>query len=250
MRTPFRSACILAACLALPGTAAAQPRPAPTTSGPERPWSAIAAGGFSSTSPGSGAALGGALLLDLNPRVGLEFGGDWLPQRHGSDSTALATAVLLNLLPASARAVPFAAAGVAVIRASFDMDDRALLGRMGPFGPGATMVPFQGMRQGGMMQGPYQGPASWTGAWTQGPAVDLSTMPMFYQQRLGPMQMGADGRWGRRSFTDPAIILGGGVRLNLTDRLYVRPQARALIVMADGRRHRIGTFTMGFGLTF
>lgn len=234
-----------------PASLAAQTVQPVRATSPDRPWSAALGVGLGSTSPGRGAALGGAMVFDVSDRVAVEVAGNWLDRGRGSDGTTIGGGVLLNLLPQGHTAVPFVALGAAVVRSSFDMDDGVFLGGMsGQFGPGATMVPFQGMGQGGMMQGPYRGPDHWTGTWTTGPTVDLSGMPMFYQQRLGPMQMGANGRWGMRSFSDPAVSVGGGVRWNVTERLYVRPDARALVVMADGDRHTVGMFTVSLGMRF
>jgi opacity protein-like surface antigen len=240
-----------AALLIVPAALAAQTVQPVRPSSPDRPWSVALGAGLTSASPGSGAALGGAMVLDLSERLSVEVAGNWLDRGRGTDGVTLGGGLIVNLLPHDRSAVPFVALGAAVVRTSFDMDERGFLGGMsGQFGPGATMVPFQGMRQGGMVQGPYSGPGYWSGAWTMGPTVDLSGMPMFYQQRLGSMQMGGNRRWGMRSFTDPALSVGGGVRFNVTDRLYVRPDARALVVIANGDRHTIGTFTVGLGVTF
>ncbi len=221
----------------------------PTSS--DSPWSSVLSAGLVSTTPNQGAALGTAVVFEISDRAAVEFAGNWLDPGRGADGVAVGGGVLVNLLTRAHRAVPFVALGGAVIRTTFDMDNGAFLGGMsGQFGVGATMVPFERTGQGGMMQGPYQGPNHWSGPWTAGPTVDLSNMPMFYQRRLGAIQIGMDGRWGMRSFTDPAFSVGGGVRFNVTDRLYVRPDARALIVMADGDRYTVGTFTLGLGVRF
>ena len=47
-------------------------------------------------------------------------------------------------------------------------------------------------------------------------------MPMFYANRVGAMVAPPGGRWGERTFTDPALSFGGGVRLDLTESLYLR----------------------------
>ncbi len=241
----------LVAVLVAPAALGAQTNQPVRAASVDRPWSVALGAGLTSTSPGSGATLGGALVLDLSERVAVEVTGSWLAARRGSDGVTLGGSVLLNLLRGEPKAMPFVSLGAAVVRTSFDMDSAEFLGRMaGAFGPGATMVPFQGSPHGGMMQGPYAGPNYWTGAWTNGPTVDLSSMPMFYQQRLGPMQIGADGRWGMRSFTDPALSVGGGVRFGVSERFYVRPDVRALILMADGDRDTIGMFTVAVGMTF
>jgi hypothetical protein len=46
------------------------------------------------------------------------------------------------------------------------------------------------------------------------------------------------------------VSLGGGVRMNLTERIWLRPEARALFVLADGSSYTVGTFSFGLGLKF
>jgi hypothetical protein len=54
----------------------------------------------------------------------------------------------------------------------------------------------------------------------------------------------------RRSSTDPALSLGGGLRLDLGPRFYARPDARLMMVMGDGRNETFGVFTMNVGWRF
>ncbi len=119
------------------------------------------------------------------------------------------------------------------------------------------MVPLQGMSGYGMMGGGYYGPSGMMGSWnpgTQGswpgPTFTLGQMPMFYANRLGSMTVPQNGMWGMRSFTDPALSLGGGVRLDLTQRLSVRPDARALVVIGNGDSYTIGVFSFNVGYRF
>ena len=83
-----------------------------------------------------------------------------------------------------------------------------------------------------------------------GPTFTGSHMPAFYANRLGQMSVPANGQWGMRSFTDPALTLGGGIRLDVTERFYVRPDVRALVVFANGDRLTLTTMTVGFGYRF
>jgi hypothetical protein len=50
--------------------------------------------------------------------------------------------------------------------------------------------------------------------------------------------------------TDPAVSLGGGVRLDLGPRFYARPDARLMMVMGDGRNQAFGLFTLNIGWRF
>ena len=73
---------------------------------------------------------------------------------------------------------------------------------------------------------------------------------MFYAQRLGQMMVPGNGQWGARSFTDPALTFGGGLRVNLTDRLYVTPDLRGVVVVSGGDRFSMMTMNVGFGVRF
>ncbi len=54
----------------------------------------------------------------------------------------------------------------------------------------------------------------------------------------------------RARSTDPALSLGGGLRLDLGPRFYARPDARLMMVMGDGRNQTFGVFTMNVGWRF
>jgi opacity protein-like surface antigen len=60
---------------------------------------------------------------------------------------------------------------------------------------------------------------------------------------------GADGRW-TRTFTDPAFHLGGGVRINVTPHVFIRPELRGLFVTADDDVQSLGAVSVGFGYRF
>jgi hypothetical protein len=75
-------------------------------------------------------------------------------------------------------------------------------------------------------------------------------MPLFYARRLGPMGVPVGGAWESRSFVDPAVSLGGGLRFNVTERLMVRPDVRALLVLADGETDALGVFGVQLGYRF
>jgi hypothetical protein len=58
------------------------------------------------------------------------------------------------------------------------------------------------------------------------------------------------GAWQTRSFTDPAMSLGAGVRFNVTQHLMVRPDIRALVVFANGETDTVGLFGVQLGYRF
>jgi hypothetical protein len=175
----------------------------------------------------------------------------------GAEALDVNVSLLVNLLT-DRRANPYVAVGGGIYRASFDLDNRRFLGMMGSLPTGAQIVPTGGGW--GMMGGApggYSGGAGWmmdnfrwNDATWSGPHYTSGQMPMFYANRLGAMMVPADGRWGERTFTDPALTFGGGVRLDVTRSLYVRPDVRALMVVADGDTFTVGTFSVGLGYRF
>ncbi len=205
-------------------------------------------GGLAAGSTGTGPAVGGRLTFDLNDRVAIEGAGAWAGRGSGADAGSVTASLLVNLTRADRKAVPYAAIGGGLYRAMFDMGDRRFFGGMGSQYAGSQLVPVAGMHGVGMMQG-YTGSGMWTEPWS-GPTWDVSQMPMFYLQRMGTMQVPADGRWGMHSFGDPAVSVGGGVRMDVSARVYVRPEFRALVAFADGRSFTTGLFTMGIGYRF
>ena len=103
------------------------------------------AGGAGSTSSRTGVALGGSWLFDLNDRTSVEAQGTYLDRGAGSDAVSVSGSLLVNLLPASKRTVPYAAVGGGVYRTSFDLANPELFEPIGArFGPGSVVCPAPG----------------------------------------------------------------------------------------------------------
>ena len=218
-------------------------------SGPDRPASIGLLGGFSAGSGDAGGSLGLNLAFDATDRVAVEGRGIGL--YRGSGAMGLeATGTMLFTIARGPKAAPYAAIGGGVYRASFDLGNQAMFGAMGSqFGPGTMMVPIQGSSGFGMMAGGTVVNGNVLTAWN-GPTFNSGHMPAFYVNRLGQMIVPANRQWGMRSFTDPALTVGGGVRLDISPRFYVRPDVRALVVFANGERLTLTTMTFGFGYRF
>jgi hypothetical protein len=204
--------------------------------------------GAAAGSADTGLAVGAAVLVDAHERIALEAQGAFLRRGEGADALAVGGSVLLNLLPTGRPIVPYVAAGGGLYHVSFDLDRPRFLGPTGPqFAAGATVcaAPGTGFGPGG---GPGFGsgtcPASAAGYWGVG------ALPRFYASRLGPLAFPRGAAWGTRSFTDPAVSLGGGLRFDVNDRLMIRPDARAIIVFADGDTHTLGVFLVHVGYRF
>ena len=207
-------------------------------------------GGLTAGMHGTGPVLGGAVTYDLNDWFAVEGSGAYFNRGSGADAVSVNASLLVNVLPASRKTVPYFAMGGGVYRASFDLGNGRFFGAMGQqFGPGTQLVPVRGMAGFGMMTGGYSGPAVWEGRW-DGAAFTSPHMPAFYANRMGIMTVPADGRWGMRSFTDPALVIGGGVRLGLTPHLSVRPDVRAVTVFGGAHMNTLGAFSLNLGYRF
>lgn len=206
-------------------------------------------GGLVAASQGNGAAMGLQIAFDLTDRLIVEADGSYLG-RSGSDGLSANASLVVNLAAAHHSTVPYLAIGGGLYRASFDLDHDRFFGRLtGDFPAGTQMIPISGMHGFGMMPGPYSGPSMWTGPFS-GATYRPDHMPNFYVDRLGLMMVPADGRWGMRVFTDPAVAIGGGIKLAVSARLYARPDTRALIVIRNGATYTVGVISIGLGYRF
>lgn len=198
----------------------------------------LQAGLSSGSSDMGGAAVGGTIVRDLGSRLAVEGSGAYLARGMGADGLSLSANLLVHLRSRHEKAVPYLAAGGGIYRASFDMGNSRFYGPMG----------------GGMMGGSYAGgygmmggysPSSPDGPWNFG------QMPMFYANRMGNMTYSQDGRfYGQRAFTDPAVSLGGGIRIDVGSKLFLRPDARALVALSNGGSYTVGLFTVSLGYGF
>jgi hypothetical protein len=182
--------------------------------------------------------------------VAVEGRGIHTNRGSGENGTEV-TGTMLFTLARTARAQPYAAIGGGIYRTSFDLGDMRFFGGMNSVFAGGTPFSVQGY---GMMGSGYQQfPGNPAFMWQHGPnglTFATNQMPMFYANRFGAMNVPANGRWGMRSFTDPALTFGGGLRIDVTDRLYVAPDVRALAVFADGDHLTMVTMNVGFGIRF
>ena len=207
-------------------------------------------GGAASTSSTTGVVLGGSMLFDVNEHVGLEGEATYLDRGAGADALSASGSMIVNLFSSRGRVVPFAAMGGGLYRVSFDMDDPRMLGPVGSQAQSGTMfcpAPGTGMGfgQGAAFGSPMPGcSTAATGYWGVG------RMPDFYGRRLGPLVVPSEGTWGKRSFTDPAATMGGGVRFNVSDRVMVRPDVRALVIFDGGETHTMAVFAFNVGYRF
>lgn len=217
---------------------------------PSRPASLGVLGGFAGGAGDTGGSVGGALTFNVSDRIGVEGRGIYMQRGSGATGLEL-TGTMLLTVARSEKVAPYVAVGGGLYRARFDLGADRFFGQMGSqFAAGTRFIPIRGMTEFGMMNtGMTFNGDLWTDAWT-GATFNRSQMPMFYANRLGQMTVPADGHWSMRSFTDPALSLGGGMRLDVNDRLSIRPDVRALVAFANGDSLVLTTMTVGVGYRF
>lgn len=178
-------------------------------------------------SANTGPSIGGAITVELSSRFAVEGSGTYVDRGAGATALNVQAGVVANLITSNERVLPFIAAGAGVYRASFDLAAQRFFGGTGAqFGAGSSLC-------GGTAMCPY------------------GNMPTFYGRRLGAMNTpGIGGTWPTRTFTDPAVHLGGGVRINLTPNVFIRPEVRGLFVVADNAVESLGAVSAAFGYRF
>jgi hypothetical protein len=213
------------------------------------PGNAIAlAAGAGSTASRTGVAIGGSFLVDIGDRYGLEIQGTYLDRGPAADAFSAIGSFVVNLVSAERRVVPYAAGGGGVHRATFDLGDPRFFGPVGSQLPAGTVVCPAPGRGAGMGPGAGFGSDDCTvpaaGYW------GVNQMERFYARQLGPMMVPLNARWEERTFVDPAISLGGGVRFNVSERIMIRPDVRAQLLFDDGDAHAVGVFVVNAGYRF
>ena len=229
-------------------TGAAQSSAPPGTI--SRPASAGFLGGVSAGSGDAGASTGGVLAFDVTDRLAVEGRGIYMQRGSGAHGLEM-TGTMLLTIARSGKAAPYVALGGGLYRADFDLGNDRFLGQMGAeFAAGTRFLPVEGTHGFGMMNsGMSFNGNMWTDTWT-GPMFTNTQMPMFYADRIGQMSIPSDSRWGTRTFTDPALTFGGGIRVDLTNRLYLKPDVRALVVFANSDRLVLTNMVVGIGYRF
>lgn len=224
-RTAVTAVAIAALASLAPASLAGAAEAKQPDAAPKRTAVYLQAGLSSGSYDMGGAALGGTIVRDLGSRLAVEGSGAFLTHGMASNAVSLSASLLLQLRPRAEKVVPYLAGGGGLYRTSFEMGGR----RSGSMG---------GMMGYGMM------------GWGPGASRSNVSMPMFYAGRLAGRPGWQSSGFGRESFTDPAVNLGGGLRIDLGSRVFLRPDARALIVAADGGTHTVGVFTINVGYGF
>lgn len=212
------------------------------------PVTLSATGGIATGAADTHGAVGGTVVFDVTDRLGLEGSVLYLDRGPATYGVAASGNLVVSLVSRRERLVPYALGGFGVYHAGFDLQAPRYLGPIGPgIGAGSTYCPGMGGNR-----GPGYGAPSWAGTGTcQGTGYwAVGDLPEFYARRLGSLPVPANREWGRRSFTDPAFSVGGGLNIRLTNHWQLRPDARALIVIRNGHTHTLGVYTVSAGYRF
>ena len=237
----FAAAGLLAAAAS---TASAQMEPS-TGGGGFGTTVSLQAGLTSGTMDMAGGTLGGTVLKELGSRLAIEGSVSYVGEGMGGDSLSVTVSALFHLRPTRTRAAPYLALGGGLYRSTFDMGDQRMYGTGGhthdPHDRGAMAFGADLHRGAGMMGNSY-GPG--------GEGNLYGHMPGFYADRLPAGVDPQAARSGHRTFTDPAISVGGGVRIGLGSRMFVRPDGRVLVVTSGGDSFTVGVVAVNFGWRF
>lgn len=220
-RVPLLCAAAVAACAPLARAEAA------STPGSDRRPAFYLQAGFATASPHvRGATLGGSLLVDLNPRLAVEGSGMYMDRGVGASAASLSADLLLNLVSRDESGVPYLLAGGGLFRASFDTRNARFSGPApsGEMGRGRYRHVMEG----------------------QPPGWDLGEVPQFYSDRVETL-IAQEGRSGSRSFNDPALSVGAGVRIRVGRSWSARQDARALLLIRSGRVYPVWVLTIHLG---
>ena len=172
----------------------------------------------------SGAALRVGADRLLTGRLRLELVGSYLDRGLDSDAWNGYLGLRLDLAAEGERAVPYFALGGGFYRARFGI---------------VGVAPAAGI----------DGTCGLAEACSYANMPSYASMPAFYRRRMQAPGYGA--RWPEhRTFTDPMVAVGLGVLWDVTPRLFVMPDARALLVAADRDTLTIGGLTLNLGFRF
>ena len=208
-----------------------------------------AGGGVANGSADTHGTVGATASVELSDRVAVEGAFDYFERGPATSAFALTGNLRFNLLTGR-RVTPFVVGGGGLYHTDFDLDDPRYLGPVGANARAGSLY-CTGMQG---RTGPGFGAPSWAGTGTCPAGAAgywaVGDLPNFYARRLGTLTVPAGGQWGHRTFTDPAVTVGGGLTVHLTDHWALRPEGRALIVFRNSHSHALGVYGVSLGYRF
>ena len=202
-------------------------------------------GGASSSEAGTRAVVGGALTWRVTERVEVEVAPTWFTGGRWSRAFVASAAARMALGRGgwADPVVPFLSAGAGFHRATVTLADPRVLGPIpGDVPSGASFCAGSG-------RGPGTG-VPLGGSCAAGQSWGVGDLPDFYSRRLGTLVVPADRQWPDRTFQDPAFMFGGGVRIGGDSGLFIQPEARVWMVVADGRTRASALGGIAVGIAF
>lgn len=204
---------------------------------PEQSFSIGVLGGVVAGEMHSGANVGATVAIEAARWFTIEGRGVYL--REGRGVSGLEASVTALFTPVrTMRVAPFLGFGGGLYRATFNLDNAAMFG-----GRNETRMRRVETDPSGM----NSNRSTWIGL-PSDTAFAVDAIPMFYAGRIESMMIGGNGRWAPQSFTDPALSLAAGVRLDVSPRFYLRPDVRTLLVFGNGDTMMVTSAGIGVGV--
>jgi len=196
--------------------------PAAAQSTSNRPFAVGGIGGFSAGRGNTGGSVGGTISFDVSNRITAEARGvygDRGQERNGVEVSG----TMLFTLARSSRTSAYAGVGGGMYHTRFDVGN-----------PGGGFGGDHGVFSQGFLNGL---------------ALTRRQVPRFYADRLNQIAFPTEP--GEiRSFTDPALTFGAGLKIDLTSRIFVAPDVRGLIVFSRGDHMTLVTMGASAGVRF
>lgn len=196
--------------------------------------------GVSTGSSATGVALGATFVARVARRLAVEAGATHLERGPGLDGEMITGGALFSL--GRWRGVaPYAAIGAGLYRAAFDTAHPAWRGAIW-----SSLAPPPDIALGGPPTGcgtTRRGlPVAGCTGWTSGAPRQI---PEMYERRL--MQYRGSGV---RAFVDPAILVGGGLRIDIGPAFFIRPDVRVVLAAADGTTAAVTVINVNLAARF
>jgi hypothetical protein len=192
--------------------------PAAAQSTSNRPFAVGGIGGFSAGQGNTGGSVGGTISFDVSNRLTAEARGvygDRGQQRNGVEVSG----TMLFTLARSSRTSAYAGVGGGMYHTRLDVGN-----------PGGGFDNDHGVFS--FLNG-----------------LTMREVPRFYADRIRQIAFPTEPG-GTRSFTDPALTFGAGLKINLTNRIFVAPDVRGLIVLSRGDHMTLVTMGASAGVRF